>query len=170
MQIMNRLIIASIAFVALGGGCIPKSASWSTPTSQNSAPAVPSAEPATSTAASAPAAAPVPTTTAAPKTTAPSAPVAKPKATPTITKPANGYVTIQNLKFGPAVLAVNAGATVFWTNKDTVNHTVDSDATRIFNSGNLPPGATFKHTFNSPGTYSYRCGVHSSMTGTIVVR
>ncbi len=85
-------------------------------------------------------------------------------------KPANGYVTIQGLTFGPQILAVNAGATVTWSNKDTVNHTVDSDAVRVFNSGNLPAGKSYSHTFTSPGTYTYHCSVHPGMTGTVVVR
>ncbi len=71
---------------------------------------------------------------------------------------------------GATMLAVNAGATVTWSNKDTVNHTVDSDAVRVFNSGNLPAGKSYSHTFTSPGTYTYHCSVHPGMTGTVVVR
>jgi plastocyanin len=28
---------------------------------------------------------------------------------------------------------------------------------------------TFTHRFDTPGTYPYFCGVHNSMTGTVIV-
>lgn len=165
MRGMSRMILTVVAAALLGAGCLPKSAGW--PTAQPSVSQPTAASPAavgtTSTAplASPPAAGP----SKAPAQT-------KPKTAPSTStaKPANGYVLLAGFKFSPQILALNVGATVFWTNKDTVNHTVDSDAPRIFNSGNLPPGATFQHVFNSPGTYTYHCSVHPEMTGTIVVR
>lgn len=161
---MKRLIVFSLIATALGAGCLLKPASWSSP-SQPVAPSESNGQ-AASSAAPTPSAAPA----AAPPATQIKPPASAPKPKTTTAKPANGYVTIKDLKFGPQILAVNAGATVFWTNNDAVNHTVDSDAVRIFNSGNLAPGATFKHTFNSPGTYAYHCSAHPGMTGTIVVR
>ena len=37
------------------------------------------------------------------------------------------------------------------------------------NSGNLPPGGSFQHTFASAGTFPYHCTIHAAMTGNQVV-
>jgi plastocyanin len=41
-----------------------------------------------------------------------------------------------------------------------------------FDSGFMPPGATFDYTFTVPGTYHYFCVPHekAGMVGTIVVK
>ena len=77
-------------------------------------------------------------------------------------------VSIVNMSFQPASLTINVGQTVTWTNNDTMAHTVTSD-TGVWNSGTLNPGASFSFTFTTPGTYTYHCAFHGSMTGTIVV-
>ena len=38
-----------------------------------------------------------------------------------------------------------------------------------FDTGNIDPGASATVTFDAPGTYTYVCTDHSSMTGVIVV-
>jgi amicyanin len=89
---------------------------------------------------------------------------------PTTTAPAGGNaVTMSNFSFSPATLTVSAGATVTWTNRDSVTHTVVSD-TGVFDSGNMGRNASFSHTFDIAGTYTYHCGPHPYMKGTIVVR
>jgi plastocyanin len=77
-------------------------------------------------------------------------------------------VTIQGDAFSPSNLTVKVGDTVTWINNDNHDHTVTSD-TGAFNSGNIANGSTFSFTFNTVGTYSYHCSIHTSMTGTIVV-
>lgn len=76
-------------------------------------------------------------------------------------------VSIKNFSFNPSTLNVKVGTTVTWTNEDTVTHTIKSDT---FSSGNLSQGDTFKFTFSTPGTFNYSCGIHPTMTGTIVVQ
>jgi plastocyanin len=68
----------------------------------------------------------------------------------------------------PANYTVIAGSTVTWVNHDGTTHSVTSDM-GLFDSGPLPPGASFSYTFTQPGTYRYSCFYHSWMTGTIVV-
>jgi plastocyanin len=51
---------------------------------------------------------------------------------------------------------------------DAVTHTVTADD-NSFNSGILPPGASFSHTFDTPGSTSYKCLIHPFMTGMVVV-
>jgi len=70
--------------------------------------------------------------------------------------------------YSPANYSVVAGTTVTWVNHDGTTHSVTSD-TGLFDSGPLPPGASFSYTFKLPGTYHYSCWYHSWMTGTIVV-
>ena len=57
--------------------------------------------------------------------------------------------------FMPATLSVKVGATVTWVNEDTVAHTVTSEGSTLFDSGNLPTGGTFSFTFTRAGTYHY---------------
>lgn len=86
-----------------------------------------------------------------------------------------------SLVFDPDTLTVNVGETVRWTVTDGASHTVTSTSVpsgaSMFDSGNLDPGDTFEVTFDTAGTYEYRCEYHSSasnggysgMTGTITV-
>jgi plastocyanin len=89
-------------------------------------------------------------------------------------------VSISNFSFMPSSITIAQGDTVKWTwaGPDT-NHSVtskagqaesfDSDPGKTPSSLDHPPGSTFSHTFNTPGTFSYICKVHSFMTGKVVV-
>lgn len=77
-------------------------------------------------------------------------------------------VNIQNMAFSPSTLNVKVGTTVTWVNRDSTAHDVVSD-TGLFNSGNLNNGQSYSYTFNQAGSFPYHCGIHPSMTGTIVV-
>lgn len=80
-------------------------------------------------------------------------------------------VDIQGFAFNPATLTVVRGTMVTWTNRDSVTHTVTAvQPPGVFDSGPLGTGATFSFTFNTTGTFGYRCNIHPTMTGTIVVR
>jgi plastocyanin len=77
-------------------------------------------------------------------------------------------VQVVDFEFQPGNLTIPAGATVTWTNAGQRTHTVSADD-GSFDSGRLDPGETFSHTFAEPGTYSYHCGFHPEMQGTITV-
>jgi len=77
-------------------------------------------------------------------------------------------ITIEGFAFGPADITVPAGTTVTWTNNDSAPHTVTADD-GSFGSENLATGDTFSFTFGTPGTYTYHCNIHPSMTATITV-
>lgn len=80
------------------------------------------------------------------------------------------HISIEDFQFGDGSLTITQGDTVVWTNNDSVAHTVDStDGTGELDSGNIAPGATFEWTFDDAGTFEYRCDLHPSMTGEIVV-
>jgi plastocyanin len=77
----------------------------------------------------------------------------------------------ENFAFSPADLTVRVGQNVTWTNNAAVAHSVVSDtmSTEAFSSGALATGQSFTHEFDHVGDFSYHCGIHPSMTGTIHV-
>jgi plastocyanin len=83
-------------------------------------------------------------------------------------------VVMKGIAFKPTSLSVKKGATVTWTNEDSVGHDVTSTGgPASFKSGSpggLANGDTFKHTFTKPGTYDYVCTVHSNMKASITVK
>jgi amicyanin len=86
-------------------------------------------------------------------------------------KPQNAEVRIDNFSFGPAALTVSVGATVTWTNRDDIPHTVvSSDDPKVFKSKVLDTDEKFSFTFTKAGTYAYFCSIHPKMTGKVVVQ
>lgn len=78
-------------------------------------------------------------------------------------------VSIKSFKFATADINVNIGDTVVWTNEDSAAHTVEStDGT--LESDELSKGDTYKFTFTKAGKYSYICGIHPSMKGSVTVQ
>lgn len=79
-------------------------------------------------------------------------------------------VQIKNFAFSPPSLTVKAGSTVTWTNDDPspTIHTATADD-GSFTTGNIEPGKSGSHTFNTPGTYAYHCAIHNYMKATITV-
>jgi plastocyanin len=83
--------------------------------------------------------------------------------------PANAEVTIDNFSFGPQTVTVLVGATVTWTDRDDIPHTVVS-IDGLFNSKVRDTDEKFSYTFAKAGTYPYYCSVHPKMTGRVVVQ
>ncbi len=77
-------------------------------------------------------------------------------------------VSISNFSFQPAAITVAAGTTVTWTNFDGAPHTVSAD-NGSFDSGTIGSGGSYSLTFTAPGTYTYHCNIHPSMTGVVYV-
>ncbi len=100
-------------------------------------------------------------------------------------EPAAEVGMTNTMKYTPDTVHVQVGETVHWTNNADVMHTVTADPEEAFqnnsvqlpdgaspfNSGNLDPGETFKHTFDVAGTYRYFCIPHEAagMKGVVVV-
>ena len=78
----------------------------------------------------------------------------------------SGGITIAGFEFEGATVA--AGATVAVTNEDSTTHTVTSedDLFDVSVSGGESGELTAP---SEPGSYAYRCAIHSSMQGTLVV-
>lgn len=77
-------------------------------------------------------------------------------------------VVIKDFAFTPESTTVKVGTTVTWENSDSVEHSVVADD-GTFETKVLAPGEKGSFTFSEAGSYTYHCGVHPSMTGTIVV-
>ena len=85
-------------------------------------------------------------------------------------KAQSAEVKIDNFSFGPATLTVSVGATVTWTNRDDIPHTVtSSDDPKVFKSRVLDTDEKFSFTFTKSGTYPYFCSIHPKMTAKVVV-
>ncbi len=83
-------------------------------------------------------------------------------------------VTIVEYAFDPAIITITAGSSVRWTRSvsSSFPHTTTSDPGSLdsWDSGELAPGQSFTHVFNTPGIYTYHCAVHPTlMHGTVVV-
>jgi len=78
-------------------------------------------------------------------------------------------VVIDNFSFSPKTFTVPVGATVTWTNHDSVPHVVMSADDQFRKSPVLKEGQGFSNTFATVGTYSYLCSLHPRMTGKIIV-
>jgi len=76
-------------------------------------------------------------------------------------------VAIANFAFSPKTISVASGTSISWTNGDTATHTVTFDTGP--DCGNVTPGKSATITFSTPGTYTYHCKIHSSMTGSVTV-
>jgi plastocyanin len=95
------------------------------------------------------------------------------KSSPSTSTPTLGAATgstIQIKDFVFSVATVKAGATVTVRNTDSTTHTVTSDKSGQFNSGNVNAGSSV--TFTAPaaaGSYAFHCNFHSFMHGTLTV-
>jgi plastocyanin len=78
-------------------------------------------------------------------------------------------VKIDNFSFSPATITIPAGATVKWTNRDDIPHTVVNDDQK-FQSKTLDTDESYSYTFTKPGTYPYFCSIHPKMTGKVIVQ
>lgn len=84
-------------------------------------------------------------------------------------------VSIENATndgFVPKVLNIKVGDTVTWKNNDSQAHTASKTGGPgpNFDSGGIAPGASSAPvTFNTAGTVTYRCNIHTNMTATIQV-
>lgn len=90
--------------------------------------------------------------------------------------PEDDTVVMGDHTFNPSVISISVGETVTWVNESNLVHTVTSGASGNhdgnFDSGSVPPGGEFSHTFQTAGSYEYFCIPHLSagMTGTVHVQ
>jgi amicyanin len=84
-------------------------------------------------------------------------------------KPSSAELNIDNFSFAPAELKVPLGATVTWTNRDDIPHTVVS-TDKVFKSKVMDTEEKYSFTFETAGTFTYFCSIHPKMTGKVIVQ
>jgi plastocyanin len=77
-------------------------------------------------------------------------------------------IAMDGVKFEPAELTVERGATVVWVNKDPFPHT--ATARGAFDSKEIAPGKSWKWIARKSGTYDYVCTLHPGMKGKLMVK
>ena len=78
-------------------------------------------------------------------------------------------VLITNVSFIPHRMVVTAGQTVTWRWDDGITpHNVTFDTLLAASPSQV--NGQWTHTFDTPGTYTYRCTIHRNMNGEVVVR
>jgi plastocyanin len=100
---------------------------------------------------------PTPSPEPASKTAAP-APAASPVS----------IIHIKNFAFVPDKVTIHPGSTVRFVQDDDTPHTVTA-TDKSYDSGNLNPKDSWRHTYATEGTFMYSCSYHPYMKGTIVV-
>lgn len=113
-----------------------------------------------------PTAAPTAEVTAAPTIAPTPAPTPEPTAAP---GGPTASVDIFDNGYTLADLTIAKGTTVTWTDTGQRSHTVTSADGTFGSDGVLTSGKTYAHTFDSPGTFAYKCLIHSDMQGTVTV-
>lgn len=78
-------------------------------------------------------------------------------------------VTIENMRFSPAELTVKRGERIVWINKDMFPHTA-SARSEAFESGDIPPGASWSYVTKQAGVYWYVCTYHPTMKARLTIQ
>ncbi|MBI2911077.1 MAG: cupredoxin domain-containing protein [Chloroflexi bacterium] len=85
-------------------------------------------------------------------------------------------ITMKDNAFDPPTVTIPSGTTVRWLNAGSRSHTTSStdpasNASDGWTSGASPliPSASYSRHFTTVRSYSYKCDIHTGMTGTIVV-
>lgn len=80
-------------------------------------------------------------------------------------------VTLKNIAFSPARLAVSRGSTVSFSWRDgATTHNVTSTGPKRFKTIPNRSSGSKSRTFAKAGVYRYACTLHPGMTGQITVR
>ena len=79
-------------------------------------------------------------------------------------------VSIVDFAFSPAAVTIQANDSVTWTWAGSASHSTTSDTAGLWDSGIMSAGASFSHTFQNAGTFTYRCTIHPGMVGTVNVQ
>ena len=78
-------------------------------------------------------------------------------------------VAVEDYRFSPPQIRVQAGTKVTFTNRGATQHNAVGADSGGWDTGLLNAGQTATVTFNKPGKYPYSCTPHPSMMGQIVV-
>lgn len=77
-------------------------------------------------------------------------------------------VTLNLMKFNPAIVNAKLGDTIVWMNNDLVDHNVTSFRDKFIYSDTLKVGSSWKWIVTDSA--SYFCSIHPTMTGKILIK
>ncbi len=86
-----------------------------------------------------------------------------------VAQPAPAIVAIRDFSFEPHEIKIAPGTAVRWVNQDPSPHAIAMEGGRSGSSGQIAPGQAHTFTFQDAGTFTYRCGVHPTMLGVLIV-
>lgn len=78
-------------------------------------------------------------------------------------------IEISDFKFSPSTVESQTNTLITWINKDSTPHNIIT-SDRLIESPIIYQGERFTFIFDTPGTYSYSCGIHSAMKGEIIIK
>ena len=78
-------------------------------------------------------------------------------------------VEINGFDFVPRDLTVPAGVTITWVNRDSAPHDA-TESSGAWSTTRLKQGQRASLRFEEPGTFEYRCSIHTDMTAKLTVR
>ena len=78
-------------------------------------------------------------------------------------------VTIDATNFSPKFLEANVGDRIEWVNKDILAHTATAKR-GAFDSKTIDAGKSWSYTATAKGQFDYKCTLHPTMKGTLLVR
>ena len=78
-----------------------------------------------------------------------------------------GVVLLRPAAFEPKRITVQRGETVTWRWREKVTHNIVGKGG--VEKENADSGS-YRHTFDREGTYDYKCTIHPTMSGTVVVK
>lgn len=79
------------------------------------------------------------------------------------------FIDITDNQFSALTVTIPANSAVKFTNKGASKHTA-TGTDLSWGSGTLESGQNFSRYFKTPGTYTYFCSYHPSMSATIIVQ
>jgi len=83
--------------------------------------------------------------------------------------PALHTIVIEGMRFVPQTVEVKRGDTVVWRNKDPFPHTATAGKGGPA-SPSIAAGASWTYKATRRGSYPYVCTLHTTMTGTLIVK
>lgn len=116
---------------------------------------------------------PATTSTAQPAATEDTNPFTKDKTDMSSSEVQSGTVAmdIKDFAFSKESIKIKKGTKVVWTNQDSAKHDVtpDSESPAFKASELLAKGEAYEFTFDTVGTYSYKCSPHPYMKASVEV-
>ena len=77
-------------------------------------------------------------------------------------------VQIEQMKFFPSDISVNAGDTIMWVNNDMVAHDITEEKNKSWSSSLLQPGKSWKLVVKEGA--GYYCSIHVVMKGSFKIK